>query len=244
LNKYIMAISIIIAALVLGIFAAYGVMGMMNGIPYNNFSINQSNPGPFGPGMMGNNYAGRGMMGGNYTGRGMMGGFSPNTQSPSSNRISIDEAVQRAQAYAASAGPNLEAAEIMEFNNNFYVAVVEKNSGKAAFEVLVDPYSGSIFPEYGPNMMWNEKYGHVGNGSSQENTISFTQAQANAQEFLDTQIPGAKVEPDGFTFYGYYTFDYKINDQIAGMLSVNGYNGQIWLHTWHGQFINEKVLTN
>jgi hypothetical protein len=230
------------------------VMGMMNIIPFNNAGVNQSNPGPFGPwmmgnndngrGMMGNNYGGRGMMGGNYTGRGMMGGYDPKNQTPSSDRITIDEAVRRAQAYTATAGPNLEAAEIMEFSNNFYVAVVEKDSRKAAFEVLVDPYSGSIFPEYGPNMMWNVKYGHMGNGSSQENTITFAQAQANAQEFLDVQVPGARVEPDGFTFYGYYTFDFKINDQITGMLSVNGYNGLVWLHTWHGQYISEKALTD
>jgi hypothetical protein len=24
------------------------------------------------------------------------------------------------------------------------------------------------------------------------------------------------------------------------MLSVNGYTGQIWYHTWHGNFISEK----
>jgi len=234
MNKYLITIFIIIAALVLGVTAAFGVMGMIYNAPYNNIAIYQSNPGRIGPGMMGNAYNGRGMMGRN----------GPNTLQPSVKRISLDDAVQLAQDYAASTGLNLKAAEIMEFNNNFYVAVVEKDSGKAAFEVLVDPYSGSVFPEYGPNMMWNVKYGHMGSGSSQENTITFAQAQANAQEFLDTQAPGASVEPDGFTFYGYYTFDYKINDQIAGMLSVNGYNGQVWLHTWHGQFISEKTLSN
>jgi hypothetical protein len=28
-----------------------------------------------------------------------------------------------------------------------------------AMELLVDKSSGAIFPEYGPNMMWNLKYG-------------------------------------------------------------------------------------
>jgi hypothetical protein len=27
------------------------------------------------------------------------------------------------------------------------------------------------------------------------------------------------------------------DNQPAGMLSVNGYSGQIFLHTWHGTFI-------
>ena len=26
---------------------------------------------------------------------------------------------------------------------------------------------------------------------------------------------------------------------VAGMLSVNGYSGQVFLHTWHGTFIEE-----
>jgi hypothetical protein len=26
------------------------------------------------------------------------------------------------------------------------------------------------------------------------------------------------------------------------MLSVNGYTGQVWYHTWHGSFIQEKQV--
>ena len=26
---------------------------------------------------------------------------------------------------------------------------------------------------------------------------------------------------------------------MGGMLSVNGYSGDIWYHTWHGMFISE-----
>jgi hypothetical protein len=32
------------------------------------------------------------------------------------------------------------------------------------FEVLIDKYSGVVFPEMGPNMVWNVKYGHMGEG--------------------------------------------------------------------------------
>jgi hypothetical protein len=41
--------------------------------------------------------------------------------------------------------------------------------------------------------------------------------------------------PDAF--YGYYTVHVRKADQLAGMLSVNGYTGQVWFHTWHGNFI-------
>ncbi len=39
------------------------------------------------------------------------------------------------------------------------------------------------------------------------------------------------------TFYGYYTIDVERDGKIIGMLSVNGYTKQVFLHTWHGDFI-------
>jgi len=44
------------------------------------------------------------------------------------------------------------------------------------------------------------------------------------------------------TFYGYYTIEVLSNGTTYGMLSVNGYTGQIWYHTWHGTFIQEATL--
>ena len=45
-------------------------------------------------------------------------------------------------------------------------------------------------------------------------------------------------------FPGYYTMDFLENGNVAGMLSVNGYTGQVWHHTWHDSFISEAgVLT-
>ena len=41
-------------------------------------------------------------------------------------------------------------------------------------------------------------------------------------------------------FYGYYTLHVLTNGQIYGMLSVNGYTGQVWYHSWRGQFLGMK----
>ena len=30
--------------------------------------------------------------------------------------------------------------------------------------------------------------------------------------------------------------------EIEGVLSVNGYTGEVWYHTWHGPFIGMKEL--
>ena len=50
----------------------------------------------------------------------------------------------------------------MEMQYNFYIEVKEKDTGVHAFELLVNPYSGAVYPEPGPNMMWNTKYGMMG----------------------------------------------------------------------------------
>jgi hypothetical protein len=65
------------------------------------------------------------------------------------------------------------------------------------------------------------------------------QATEYAQKYLDANIPGATAATDPIQFYGYYTFDFERDGKVAGMLSVNGYSGQVFLHTWHGAFIEE-----
>jgi hypothetical protein len=71
-----------------------------------------------------------------------------------------------------------------------------------------------------------------------EMTVTPEQAVEYAQQYLDANIAGASTE-HSMQFYGYYTLDFEKDGKVAGMLSVNGYNGQIFLHTWHGAFIEE-----
>jgi hypothetical protein len=130
------------------------------------------------------------------------------------------------------------------------VRVVEKSTGIGAFELLVDPATLVVYPEHGPNMMWNQKYAGLNHENMMGNYYSATpastsgaltvdpvQALQDAQKFLDANLPGMQTAADADPFYGYYTIDYLRDGKIAGMLSVNGYTGQIFLHTWHGTFI-------
>lgn len=160
--------------------------------------------------------------------------------------LTLDQATQAAEAsIAAHSNPDLALAEILDFTNNFYVLVQEQSSGNGAFELLVDRYTGTVFPEPGPNMMWNTKYGHMGgmmgnwwNGTpSLEMPITSEKARFLAQTYLDQSAEGNLVDDEVDTFYGYYTIETLQNGQIVGMLSVNGYTGQIWIHTWHGAFV-------
>ena len=211
-----------------GTTGGYG-SGMMGG-------YGPGSTGGYGPGMMGG--YGSGMMGG--YGSGMMGGAGRGGLSGSGTRLTIDQARTLAETYASSVNSDLAVAEVMEFENNFYAMLRETSTGRGAMEVLIDPYTGTVGPEPGPNMMWNDKYGHMSFGSGGDNSLTMDEAQAAAQLALEAQLPGSTVHEDGTSFYGYYTFDFDGSDgKIAGMLSVEGASGSVWLHTWHSGFIQE-----
>lgn len=205
-------------------------------------------------GMMGGKGYG-GMMGGSGYG-GMMGGYrgstanganvgcpyiNPNGGPTTGTRLTLEQAQDNLQDALAS-DSNLELVEVMEFERNFYGIVMEKDTGRGAMELLVDPYSGTVYPEHGPNMMWNEKYGHMGGWYATSGTaLTLDEAKTKAQAALDEDVPGAVVEGMGIEFYGYFTFDYAVEGEIAGMLSVHT-SGQTWIHDWHGGFIAEVEL--
>jgi hypothetical protein len=187
--------------------------------------------------MMGGNGSG-GMMGGNGSG-GMMGG-----QAGTSNGkpITLAQAQQDVQQYIAKTGkPNLAIDEVMEFQNNYYAIVKDTTTNQGAFEVLVNKSTGVVFFEYGPAMMWNTEYSLANNMMGYEQptgtmTVTPAQAQHLAQQWLDKHQAGSTTEtPDQFP--GYYTLHILKGGKITGMLSVNGYSGQIWNHTWHGAFV-------
>jgi hypothetical protein len=152
---------------------------------------------------------------------------------------SFEQAKALANQYLTGASSDLKIKEIMEFSNNFYVRVEERSTGINAFELLVDRYTGRVMPEPGPNMMWNTKYGMMGTNrgtAAADMPVSAQNASQYAQEWLDLNNPGAKVE-DPDTVYGYYTIDVSKDGSTYGMLSVNGYTGSVWYHTWHGKFM-------
>ncbi len=198
-------------------------------------------------GMMGNQGYGwqeGGMMGGYGYGYPMGGSWSG--YRANGTPISSDQAVAAARAYISAYGnPDLQLGEVMAFSNNFYAQAIEKSTGRAAFEFLVDRYTGAAYPEPGPNMMWNTKYGYMtgmmggswGSAPAGGMTVTPEAAHKLAQQYLDSYAPGTTVESGGDAFYGYYTIETLRNGKIAGMLSVNGYTGQVWLHTWHGSYI-------
>jgi len=225
----------------------------------------QTQPAPGTGGMMGGSGTTTGAapmgQGGVMGGQGMMrGGFGPSAQQ--ANPLgSIDAAKLAFEGYVERTGnQDLALDEVMQFQWNYYAIVKEKSTGSGAFELLADPSSGAIFPEIGPNMMWNTKYSPMGTygggmtggmggfapggmmsgtwgptAPTAQPTVTANQSQQIAQVWLDQVQAGSVTEtPDSFP--GYYTLHITKDSQVTGMLSVNAYTGQVWFHTWHGTF--------
>src|SRR4030043_1901838 len=174
---------------------------------------------------------------------GMMKGFNYRNQNIDVQNISFDQVKSAAEKYLNDIGlQNVKIGEIMEFSNNFYIETVEKDTGFGAVELLVDKTSGAIFPEYGPNMMWNQKYGmhsgFAGNQYKNNMTIDEEKAIELANSYLVKISQNEFAGDEGQKFYGYFTIDTVNSDgAVVGMLSVNGFSWQVWYHSWHGTFI-------
>ena len=243
-------------------FSYSGMMNYKDGDSRYGFNMgsgmkSDSGFGMMGPGMM--DGSGLGMMDGFQSGGSMMGGFG---STYSGEPISVDDARDAVESYLVQFdNQDLVIEEIMIFDNNAYAIVIEESTGVGAFELLVDPLSKTAFPEFGPNMMWNQKYGMMGSGMmgsgmmgsgmmggfynngaavgefDAEMTISEEEALEIAQEYLNQAYPGTEVSDEITQFYGYYTIDTESDGEIVGMLSVNGFSGQVFPHVWHGEFI-------
>ena len=181
---------------------------------------------------------------GNWVGPSMMG-QGPWWGLPGGTALSLDQAVVRMQQYVAGFdNPDLRVAEVMQFDNHFYAAINEESSGRFAFELLMALDGRRFWPESGPNMMWNTRYGQVRGrmgmvygGSHGPMPVGSGQARQFAQDYLNQFMSGFSVSDEADAFYGYYTMHTLRDGKIWGMLSVNGQTGQVWAHTWHGQFV-------
>lgn len=186
---------------------------------------------------------GTGMMGG---GAGMMGdrGYGYSSSAPTVDEGFTFEVVEKQIENFFGSREDLAIAEIMIFDNHAYVEIIETDTGIGAMELLVDPQTLNVYPEHGPNMMWNTKYGMHGGGmmgirtEAGDMTVSPEEAMALAQAYLDRNSLDQSVDDHAAEFYGYYTLHTLQDGEVVGMLSVNGYTGEVFLHTWHGTLLD------
>ncbi len=172
----------------------------------------------------------------------MMGTSWFSNEGTSLESYSFKEVKERTENYLGENNlEDLQIVEIMEFSENFYIEIIEKDTNIGAMELLLDKSTGNIFPEYGPNMMWNTKYGmHMGtNQTDADMSIDEEEAIHLGEEYLNESSTDLFIGEEADRYYGYYTIHTVTKDgDIAGMLSVNGGTGKVWYHNWHGAFID------
>ena len=261
MNKTLLVIGAILAGI--GLFVGGFFFSQVNAQTNQQGWMMGDWNGQVNPNMMGNNQYGSGMMGsgqygnmmgmmmGGQYGSGMMGNFGGLINV---DPLSIEDAETAVTDYLATLNnDNLTLGEIMIFDNHAYAQIVDATTETGAFEVLVDPVSGNVFPEPGPNMMWNTEYGMMSGGNfgmmgsnmmgsfgyapDAEINITAGEAVASAQEFLDAYLPGKTADETADIFPGYYTLHVLEDGETIGMLSVSAYTGQVFLHHWHGNLI-------
>ncbi len=167
-------------------------------------------------------------------GRSMTGGYAGSEWlSGDGDRVKgLGEARDRANEYAAVLGPNLRVGEVMRFAKNYY-AELEEPDGTKATEILVDPATGAVRLEFGPAMMWNTRYGTMSRSEAPAR-LTAEQAEQAAQQWADDH--DSLTVADAEAFPGYYTLHTLEQGRIQGMLSVNANSGDVWYHSWHGEF--------
>jgi hypothetical protein len=194
----------------------------------------------------------------NYSGRGMMQS-GDSDQIYTGEKMGIEALEERVESYLDQYANNLVISDIFVFeDSDYYFSIMEEDTGLGAMELLVNPYTGDVYPEFGPNIIWNLKYGmHNNSGygmmgrrgmmgrnnmrdypsanASDKNEISRKDAHKLASEYLDKNSSNEDiVSEDGHEFYGYYTFHIEDGNNTVGMLSVNGFTGEVLFHDWHG----------
>lgn len=228
----LMVVIIVVLAFLVFRPMVYGPISAPSGV-YQSWPMGSGMSPGIGPGMMqgpGYNYSfDTRMMGyGNMMGYGDMMALYHSDAKP----ISSESALLSMKQLALQYGSNVTIEDFMTFSNNYYAVLNDTKSGKRMAEVLVDRYSGLARPEPGPNMMWNTRFGA---GRERAGGKSMTEMKEQAEDFLADYLPGAKVmETEAMP--GYFTFDFGRGD-FEGMLSVNAYDGEIWVHTWHGFYL-------
>ncbi len=197
--------------------------------------------------------------------RGMMsGGFRSNRYNQvdyNGEKLLLENLEENVERYISQYNTKLKISDVFIYeNSDYYYSIIEEETGKGAMELLVNQYTGDVYPEFGPNMMWNLKYGmhySVGRGMrgnrgmmsgnynfnygyynddyDENNDITKEEAYTIVSEYVGRSLKNVIISKDAHEFYGYYTFYLEENGVIVGILSINGFTGDIWCNDWSGE---------
>jgi hypothetical protein len=176
------------------------------------------------------------MMGDGWGDGSMMGrGDSGRSDTTGLDVDNLGDARSAAEAFATELDPGMGAGEVMQFDNHYYAEIVDAQ-GQLATEALVDPTSGTVQLEYGPARMWNTRFGMMAVGSGTDGGVTAAEAEEIAERWLADR--GELTTDEAEALPGYYTLHTLRDGAVEGMLSVSSATGDVWYHSWHGEFVD------
>ncbi|TDX35502.1 hypothetical protein C7954_1589 [Halanaerobium congolense] len=175
-------------------------------------------------------------------------GVNNRNYNPNNTNMEREELIELSQELLKERyGDQFQIVDMIAYSNSpYYLVVREENKKEAAFALMFDPVRRVVYPEYGPNMMWNRNYGMAfmmgWNDRTNRSQIDREQALENARDFASSN--GLRVKDNGYQFSGYYSFYVENNNQPVGLVSVNAYSGEVWAHNWNGNLIEIIEVRN
>lgn len=144
------------------------------------------------------------------------------------------------ESFLADLDQNLVPGAILDLGKQYYAEAIEKDTGIGAYGILINRTSGVVLPETGPNLDWNVKYGTEGTAVAAEGetikapemTVTREKAVEYARRYLELEKSTFEIDESARSFYGYYNLTVLENGKPVGIISVNGYNGRVWDHSW------------
>lgn len=161
-------------------------------------------------------------------------------------KLDLKELKDKVEDYIHDYDKDLEIDETFKYDEGYYYfSIKEDDTNRGAMELLVNPYTGNIYPKPGPNVMWNQKYNmkynntYVGSGNSKikedyrsdfrKNKISEKEALKKARDYVERYISKEyDVPSNGEEYYGYYAFEIENGNKRVGMININGVTGEVW----------------
>lgn len=174
--------------------------------------------------------------------------------------VPTEDLVAEVQRYLDRLGnPELTVARLRELTRAYQAEVIERSTGRHAFDLMLGKGTRQVSPTAGPNLFWNTKYGpeiaEVGGGygmlgrllprgSMSDMSLTESEARRIAEQAVNDLGADLKLDDEAATFYGFYQFHVIWEGELVGELDVNGYSGQTWYNGWGEPQLSVQDLTS
>jgi hypothetical protein len=174
-----------------------------------------------------------------------------NTREPKT--YTLDELTKNVEELLDNYDEPLKISMIYVFENRDpYFLITEVDTDRGAMELRASTLSGQVYADPSVARIWNVKYmQRMGNrrimGSGMmggyirdfdwENELTHDEALEIAQNYVTLKTEGTVIDQNHHEFYGYFAYHLLKDNDIVGILRVNGISGQVVVSRFSGTLV-------